>query len=224
MSQKLKKLLVTGPVTPNQDNAKHVKKFTWFFIAASVYAVAYGIYEYFIVYTNLRLITVLKEWTNWTIMLGGFLLVIIIVTRFNFENIVMGLLYMFTLEDLVYWICNWIDTGVYPFPAGDWWDSFFASFRVLGNLGQPLPFWPPVPLFYIPAFSIMIAYVLLSLHDARYSRAFSWVIGPIFVAIIVGTLGNEQDAILLLLLVPTVSYCYAGILLILKKTGRLGES
>ncbi|MFX0101418.1 MAG: hypothetical protein ACFFCS_17720 [Candidatus Hodarchaeota archaeon] len=219
MLQKLKQLLLIGPVTPNLERKKHLKKVKLFLLAVSIYAVSYGIYEYFAVYKNLELIKILGEWTNWTLMFGGFLLLVILVTRFNFEKIVMGLLYMFTLEDLVYWMSQWASTDEYPFPALNWWSYHFASFRVLGDIGQPLPFWPDVPLFYIPAFGIMIVYIVLSLRDSRYSRAFSWIVGPIFAAILIGTIGKDYDAILLLMFVPLSSYVYAVGLYILKKKG-----
>ncbi|MFO8017204.1 MAG: hypothetical protein R6U96_01090 [Promethearchaeia archaeon] len=191
------------------------------FLTAFLYSFLYGIYEYFIVYHYPRLLDLLGPTLNWTIMYLGVVLCVAITTRykgkFTIEQIVMGLFFMTMFEDVMYWMSQWIDTGVYPFPAGNWWDSTLASFRVLGGLGQPIPIWPYVPFYYLPGFSMVIIFYFISFHSPKYSRIAGWVIGPFFIAIIAGTLTTDLFAFYSLLLIPIGSYIYIGTLYIIQK-------
>lgn len=186
------------------------------FIAAFVYSLFYGFYEYFIVYHYPRLLDVLGTSLNWSIMYLGLLLTVALATRFegkfSIEQMLMGLLFMAMFEDVIYWMSQWIDTGIYPFPAGDWWDTMFASFRVLGGLGQPIPIWPYVPAYYLPGFGMAIGFYVCSYLGAKPSRIAFIIIAPLFTAVLLGTLHDEFFAIVVLIGVPLVCYLYVILL------------
>lgn len=189
----------------------------------SVYAIAYGIYEYFVVYKHLMWVVMVEE-VNWLVMILGLAIVVTIATRGSIEHLVMGLMHTFLLEDLVYWLCQWVDTAVYPFPAPNWFDAWFASFRVLGGIGSPLPWFPHVPLFYLPGFAIVLGYYLAGfVAGPRGSRIVAWIAGPLFVAIIGGTMVPDSTAALLLVVLPAISYGYVLALLLARRARRLGE-
>ncbi|MBD3186611.1 hypothetical protein GF325_07285 [Candidatus Bathyarchaeota archaeon] len=233
VKQRARALFLQGPVTPCASQGTFNRKLKISFLITCVYAILYGIYEYFIVYTygffdgNGKLIyRVIQPWQNWMIMFGGISILLLAGTRFNIELFLMGLLFQFMLEDLAYWMCQWIDTGVYPFPAPNWWDTHFASFRILGGLGWALPFWPYMPFYYLPGFGAVIAYYLAAVKGPRFARMVSWTIGPLLAAILLGTMLGDLGARVVLIILPAGLYAYGGSLLYLKRKERtsLGQN
>ncbi|MHA1652316.1 MAG: hypothetical protein ACTSYB_19195 [Candidatus Helarchaeota archaeon] len=214
----IKDLFLTRGISLQEDQATHRRTLRNGFLAAFSYSVGYGIYEYFLVYHNLRIIDYIGSEINWLIMYIGLLLTVALATRFCIEQMIMGLLLMAVFEDLIFWLCQWIDTGLYPFPAGNWWDLTIASFQALGGLGWAIPFWPYIPFYYIPGFAMITCFYIASYINALYSRIVAWTFGPIFVAIIAGALGTVDFARIMLIIIPLVSYTYLlGILLLKKK-------
>ncbi len=192
------------------------------FVAALVYSIVYGAYEYFVVYRYGHWIAVLGEQVNWAIMYTGLLVTVALATvykkRVHVEQAIMGLLFMALLEDVTYWACQWADTGIYPFPAPDWWDSWFATFRVLGHMGRALPFWPFVPVYYVPGFAAVAIFYACSFKGPAPSRVAFLAIGPLFAAVLLGVLwNNDAYAIFMLVILPVSFYCYE--LLLLSRAG-----
>ncbi len=206
----LYKLFIQRPVMVEKDLYIHRRYAFRGFLAATLYSIAYGIYEYFVVYTHVHLMgTILTEWTNWSIMFGGLLIVVTIATRGRVEPMVMGLLNLGLVEDVVYWVCQWVSTGTYPFPVPAWWDANFPSFRIL-SLGQPVSFPPYVPFLYFVGFPLLIAYYLAALKGASPARMIAWVVGPMFLAIMAGTFARDEIAALIILIaLPASLYSYA---------------
>ena len=213
----IKKLFLNYPITINEDLKSHKKIFFRGFVSATIYSILYGIYEYYVAYNYIRLVDIVGVIGNWVIMYIGLLLVVGISTRFSIEQMIMGLLYMAMFEDVIFWMSKWIDTGVYPYPAGDWWDVYFASFRVLGGLGRPIPFWPYIPIYYIPGFLMVIIFYISSYIGPKSSRISAWVLGPLFLAVLAGTMVNNFAALIILITLPSVLYSYVIILLVIKK-------
>ncbi|MBN2150340.1 MAG: hypothetical protein JW839_02725 [Candidatus Lokiarchaeota archaeon] len=205
-------------VDVQRDFATHKKIVSRGLASSTAYAVFYGVYEYFIVYEFLMW-DVFDEEVNWAIMVAGLVVVVLASTRGNAELCVVNLLYVFLLEDLTYWFCQWAETGAYPFPAPDWFDGFFASFRVLGGIGRAVPFWPYIPLFYIPGYSAVIVYYIASWRSAKAGRVVAWIIGPIFIAIVAGTMLSEEVATLLLITIPVALFSLAVVSLAVKRYG-----
>ncbi len=205
------------------DKEVHDKKLALCLASTTIYAVAYGIYEYFVVYKGLMW-EVFDEKTNWAIMIAGLVVVVLVSTWSNVELCVVSLLYLFLVEDLTYWMCQWVELGIYPFPATDWFDGFFASFRVLGGIGQAVPFWPYVPFFYIPGYGAMLVYYIASWRNAKAGRLVAWIIGPFFIAIVAGTLVTEEVAAWLLITIPSALVSLAAIALVVIRynTGAQG--
>ena len=136
--------------------------------------------------------SLIPEWGNWTMMFIGLFVVVGLVTRASKELMILGLMYNFLLEDVVYWMCQWIDTGIYPYPAPNWFDSFFASFRVLGGLGTAIPFFPYIPFFYIPGFITAILFYVFHFINPKAGRFVSWIAGPLFIGVILGTIPKSE--------------------------------
>ncbi|MHA1264980.1 MAG: hypothetical protein ACTSRS_07055 [Candidatus Helarchaeota archaeon] len=148
------------------------------------------------------------------IVIGGIILAFIYLV--SFEQVVMGLFFMAVFEDLVYFMTEWVRLGVYPYPAGNWWDSTIASYAALGGLGWPLPFWPYVPFYYLPGFAMIILFYVASYIGPKPSRIVSWILGPFFLAIIAGALGTVDTARIILIVLPLVSYVYVTSIYLLR--------
>ncbi len=211
------KQLIERPVSVEKDLAIHRRVAFRGFLAATLYSIAYGIYEYFVVYHYVHLMgSVLTEWVNWSLMFGGLLVIVALATRGRVEAMVMGLLALGLLEDVVYWVCQWLDTGIYPFPVPAWWDTIFLSFRVLG-LGQPTSFWPYVPVLYYVGFPLLLVYYMAAWKGATSARVLGWLVGPWYLALLAGTFApDELAAGVILIALPAGLYVYALIALVVK--------
>lgn len=239
-------------------------------IAAFIYSVIYGFYEYFIVYHYPEFLDLYggNPVINWGMMYTALILTVAIAPRFGWyktlittltysaiyiltaiflptlniagiiiatpifliiaatiiscrflvsiEHVVMGLFFMTVVEDLFFWISQWIDTGVYPFPAGNWWDSTIASYAALGGLGWAIPFWPYVPFYYIPGFAILALFYISAFIGSKPARIVACIFGPFFIAIIAGALGTVDTARIILIALPLISYAYFGFLYLLR--------
>jgi hypothetical protein len=61
---------------------------------------------------------------------------------------------------------------------------------------------------------------LVSSYSPKGSRIVGWVIGPLFIAIVAGTLTTDLFALYSLLIIPIASYIYVGILYFSKMWGN----
>ena len=214
-SKKIKEFFLQRPITINYNNDMNKNEFQRGFIAATICSIGYGFYEYFIVYGFL-----VPLWgapfgiINWFIMFFGMLFVVALATWFSIEKSLMAWLHLTVVEDLFYWIAQWIDTGIYPFPPSNWWDDTLTTFRLLGGLGQAIPFWPNVPLYYLPGFTLLIIYYITSYKSAKYGRIIAWIVGPLILAILGGALPgifgltSNLLAIIILFSLPILSYSF----------------
>jgi len=197
------------PINVTKDTQLNKRIVLRGFLGATIYSILYGIYEYFEVYNGLALINRLGSILNWTIMWTGLIVTVAIATRFSIQDIIMGLFYMSVLEDFVFWLCKWGSSGIYPFPASDWWDSMFATYRVLGNWGQAIPFWPYIPFYYLPSMAMLFIYYFSAYKGALYGRITAWLIGPIFLVIVGAAFLDDFTATLCLIFVPFALLAYA---------------
>lgn len=217
MLKRISALFFERTIQIEKDINKHKKVLYRTFIATTIYSILFGFYDYFIV-SRFGLVRndIMSEEVHWSIMTIGILILIAILTRFNIQQMVFSLLYTAMLEDLMFWISQWIGTGIYPFPAPNWWDPYFASFRVLGGLGWPLPFWPYIPFYYIPGFIIVILYYISCYLGPKTSRVFAWIVGPLWLAFLGGLFVDEPTALTIFFVVPIISYSYILIILFLR--------
>jgi hypothetical protein len=204
----VKDLFLKRGLKTEEDRTRHIKVLRRSFIAAFIYSIFYGIYEYFVVYTHWKWVNIIGVELNWLIMYTGLILTVLIASRLSIENTIMGLFLMSVVEDIIYWMCQWVDTGIYPYPAPNWWDSTLASYQALGGLGWPIPFWPYVPFYYIPGFILISLFYISSYIGAKPGRIYTWLVGPFFLAIIAGALGNIGMARIILIALPLISYAY----------------
>lgn len=195
-------LVSVGIWLEEDEHRKMVKRG---FIASSLYSFAYGTYENRIVYHGPRLIDIVGEMVNWPMMYIGLLITVGLATRCHREAMLFGLFWMAMLEDLVFFANEAVLIGGYPYPAGNWWDEWFASFRVLGGLGTALPFFPYVPRYYVFGFPLAGLWFLLSHRNRVVGTRYAMLVGPLFIAIILGTLSGEGFALLALICAPIAS-------------------
>jgi hypothetical protein len=265
MLNELRNFFLKRGITVQEDKEVHRRTLWKTFLAAFIFSLLYGMYEYLIVYHYPRVLDLYggNPIINWGMMYSSLILTAAIAPRFrwyktlamvlsycaayilagiffqvflihiliiavvisliyvvSFENTIMGLFLMTVFEDFIYFMSQWVDSGIYPYPActigvpeSCWWNNSLTTFRVLGNLGNPLPFWPYIPIYYIPGLILIIAYFLIAYKSAVYGRTYSWVIGTFFLAIIAGALvGSDYIATMILIFLPLGLLAYALIL------------
>jgi len=224
LKKKLQNLFVVRPVRVESDLKKHRKELVFVFLAALGYSILYGIFEYTVMYTKPGYVRneVISPYVNWAIMYTTLLLLMVGVTRGKIEQMILGIFFFLVVEDLIYHICYGVDIQAFPFPVYNWWDDYLASFRVLGHLGQAVPFWPYVPLYYLPGFGMLLVQFVVGMISAKGFRIINWIIEPFILAIIVGMLwNNDLFAIIVLTIIPISAYSYGGVLMILYKKERI---
>ena len=142
---KIKKFFLVQPIRVTQDIKYHRQRLLFGFLAATIYAIAYGIFEYIVVYTYGRLVPdgIIPEAVNWFFMYIGLLLTVGIATKWDLELMIMGLFYMTMFEDLVFWISLWIDTGNPGFGCV----SFFYIMSAIGPKTSRIAVWITSPFF-----------------------------------------------------------------------------
>lgn len=220
----MKNQFLIKPLRVTKDIKKHRKEVLIAFLAAFSYSIGYGIFEYTVMYTNPGYVRngIISPYVNWIIMYTSLVILMTIVTRGKIEQIILGMFFFLVFEDLVYHICYGIDIQAYPFPVYDWWDDYLASFRLLGHLGQAIPFWPYAPLYYLPGFGLIIVQYSVGLANAKGFRIVNWIVEPFILAIIVGLLwNNDLFALISIIIIPVISYSYIITLVILKKKGQI---
>lgn len=215
ISDRINNLVFRLDPDPNHYR-RMVKRTFWITL---IYSIVYGVYEYFIVYTYVKLVDrVFPPQVNWAMMYSLIILILFITSERNVYLTLMGLLFMVMFEDVIYFMCAWVDWGYYPYPTYDWWSDYLATFRVLGHLGRAIPFFPYTPLYYIPGFSFVIIFYSFALYKQESGRIAAWIIVPIFLGIILGTLYNQDwFAWLMIFMVSLISYIFLGISLWYKK-------
>ncbi|NHJ47072.1 MAG: hypothetical protein FK733_04720, partial [Asgard group archaeon] len=218
-----KKQFVVKPLRISEDKKKHRLNVLWGFLAAFLYSIFYGMFEKLYMHSPTGPIHTGKitHEINWAIMYSSVVIILALVNRGKIDQILLGLIFFLVFEDLVYFITYGIEFDFYPYPTYDWWDERLASCRVLGNLGQAIPFWPYVPLYYLPGFGVIILLYSLGFANAKAFRIANWILLPFLVSIVAGLMWTDTFAIICLIIIPVLSYCYILILFVLHKKGIL---
>ena len=209
MANKLVSAIVEAPFKLELNKKRHLKTVTIGFVISFVYSIVWGIYEYYIMKSGFVPNTIPQVW-HWAMMHLLLVVILAFATKFSIEQIIMGQFFMAVFEDLIYFITYGLDFNFYPYPAGNWWDATFASFRVLGGLGQAIEFPPYTPIYYIPGFLMIIVFYVLSFIGAKTSRIGAWLIIPLYSAVLIGTMVGDLAALILLIALPSVLYLYLG--------------
>lgn len=220
----MKNQFVIKPLRITKNVKMHRKEVLIAFLVAFLYSIGYGIFEYTVMYTNPGYVRngIISPYVNWAIMYSSLVILMTVVTQGKIEQIILGMFFFLVFEDLVYHICYGIDIQAYPFPVYDWWDDYLASFRLLGHLGQAIPFWPYAPLYYLPGFGIIILQYSVGFANAKGFRIVNWIFEPFILAIIVGLLWNNAlFALICIIIIPVISYSYIITLVILNKKGSI---
>ena len=218
MTNKLVSAIVEAPFKIESDSQKHKKTVRIAFWISFHYSIIWGIYEYYIMRSGFVPNVVPQVW-HWAMMHLLLVVILAFATKFSLEQILMGQFFMAVFEDLIYFITYGLDYNFYPYPSYNWWDPTFASFRVLGGLGQPISFPPYTPIYYIPGFLMIIAFYVLSFSGAKTSRVGAWLILPLYSAVLLGTMvGSDLTALILLIALPTVLYIYLGTAFFIRRS------
>ena len=221
---RIENFFLRRPIQISEDIKKHRKEVLISFLVAFHYSIFYGIFEYTVMYTRPGLVAkgIISPYINWLFMYTSLIILMTVVTKGRIELVILGMIFFLVFEDLIYHICYGIDIRAYPFPVYDWWDDYLASFRILGRLGQAVPFPPYAPLYYFPGFSINIVQYIVGFVNPKVFRIINWFIEPFLVAIIVGLLwNNDIFALISIIIVPIISYCFILTLFVLKRKGRM---
>ncbi len=221
---RLENFFVKKPLLIPSDIKKHRKEVLISFLVAFHYSIFYGVFEYTIMYTRPGLVAkgIISPYVNWLLMYISLIILMTLVSKGRIELILLGMIFFLVFEDLIYHTCYGIDIRAYPFPVYDWWDDYLASYRVLGHLGQAVPFPPYAPLYYFPGFGIIMTQYITGFVHPKAFRIVNWIIEPFLLAIIVGLLwNNDIFAIVSLVLVPLICYSYILTLFILMRKGRI---
>ena len=216
MPGKLVTTIVGWPFNYETDQRKHKNIVRIGFWTSFVYSIIWGVYEYYIMKSGFVPNTI-PQIAHWAIM--HLLLVVILgfATKFSIEQMIMGQFFMAVFEDMIYFITYGFDYNFYPYPAGNWWDYTFASFRVLGGLGQPVSFWPYTPIYYIPGFAMIILFYVLSFIGPKTSRIGAWIVIPLYLAVLIGTMVSDLTALIILIVLPIALYLYLAIAFIVHR-------
>jgi hypothetical protein len=217
MANKLTTVLIESPFRLELDKKSHTKTVTVGFLISFIYSIVWGIYEYYIMKNGFvpNTIPILVHWAIMHLLLVG---ILAFATKFSIEQMIMGQFFMAVFEDMIYFITLGLDLRYYPYPAGNWWDNAFASFRVLGGLGQAITFPPYTPIYYIPGFLMIIFFYIFSFQGPKASRIAAWMIIPLYLGVLIGTMVGDLMATILLITLPTASYLYLGIAYIIRRS------
>ena len=139
----------------------------------------------------------------------------------------MNLLLVIAVEDITYWMVEWIVERQFPFPANNWWDREITSFRVLGGWGTATEFPPFVPRAYYILGTILISYFLISqLKGPKYSQIADWIVIPFLIPFFIGFIvPNDIIFIIILIISSAIGYGWGIFLLVIaQKRKRLIET
>ena len=105
------------------------------FICINLYSIIYGIYENWIVYNGIYLLQYLTIYGNWAIMWGVYFCVCLLM-RMSVLDCLYYTLWFSTIEDIIFFACEWHVHKKYPYPVGNWYDSQLPLFQVFhfGNI------------------------------------------------------------------------------------------
>ena len=167
-------------------------------LVAIIYATFFGLYESLLAFDLFDGFFEENLYIHWGLWWITTVIISYIATNRRWDQIIMSLLVVINFEDLVFWIViafkrlaaegYWAN----PFPAGNWWDEWFASFRVLGGWGTATSFWPFVPRYYYIVLGIGIFYYLMSiLGGPKYGQIADWIILPGLLPVLIGLITSE---------------------------------
>jgi hypothetical protein len=191
----------------NPEPVKYKKDVRRGLLIALLFASLFGIYENiwaFSIFDGFFLDHVYVHWILWwitTVTIAYF------ATNRRWDQILLSLLLVVNFEDVIFWMTSWIRTGNYPYPAGNWWDPIFASFRVLGNWGTATSFWPYFPRYYYVVGGMLIPYyIIVLLGGSKYGQIFAWLYLPAVIPVLVGLVSSEL--VFMIILIISMSGCY----------------
>jgi hypothetical protein len=138
------------------------------FIYISLYSIFYGIYENRIVYNSITLLKYLTTYGNWSIMWGLYTSICIALGMSGLDFLYY-MLWFSTIEDIVFFICDWHVQQKYPYPVGNWYDKQLPLFQVF-HLGKSAEFLPYFPRFYFATLSMCSVYFVSTFLRKKFSN------------------------------------------------------
>ncbi len=205
----------------NPEPVKYKKDVRRGLLFAFIFATLFGIYENlwaFSIFDTPQLV-----WVHWILWWITTITIAYFATNRRWDQIVIFLLFVVNFEDVIFWMMVWIRNGSYPYPAGNWWDSTFASFRVLGNWGTATSFWPYVPRYYYVVSGLLIPYYfMVLLGGTKYGQVLAWIYLPAIIPVLIGLVTGEI-LFTVILIVSMVGFYSLGIYLVIITQRRKKE-
>ncbi len=161
-------------------------------IVAVIYAILFGIYEGLWAFSIFDGFFVEHLYLHWILWWISTVIIAYIATNRRWDQIVLSLLVVINFEDVIFWVIQGIRGNRWPFPAGNWWDEYFASFRVLGGWGTATSFWPFVPRYYYIVFGILLPYYLMAIIGGpKFGQILSWIYLPVVLPVLIGLITSD---------------------------------
>jgi hypothetical protein len=190
--QLLQYYLIDAHLNYSPDPVKYKKDTRRGLITALVYAILFGIYEGLWAFSIFDGFFVKHLYLHWILWWISTIIIAYIATNRRWDQIILSLLIVVNFEDVIFWTVQGIRNNKWPFPAGDWWDTLFASFRVLGNWGTATTFWPYVPRYYYVVLGILLPYYLFAIIGGpKYGQLLSWVLLPVVIPVLIGLITSD---------------------------------
>ncbi|MHA1310527.1 MAG: hypothetical protein ACTSQO_06320 [Candidatus Helarchaeota archaeon] len=138
------------------------KYLKWGLTGTLIFSIVYGILEYTLFDSPWNNYFKISDWFPdmyyyWAFMTILNFSIIIIASRGSIAMSLSSIPLFATNEDLWYWLSQSIHELNYVFPVSNWFDKRFPFLR---GLGEPLPFFPYFPRFYLVGW-ILISILLI---------------------------------------------------------------
>ncbi len=187
-----------------------------------VFAILFGIYERLWAFTIFNEFFYENIYLHWGLWWFETLIIAYFASNRRWDQILMNLLLVIAVEDLTYWMVEWVVENQFPFPAINWWDDEITSFRVLGNWGTETNFWPYVPRAYYIIGTILLVYFLINQFGGpKYTQIADWVLYPFLIPFFIGFLiPYDLTFIVILIIIGIIGYGWGIFLLVLSQKRR----
>jgi hypothetical protein len=194
-------------------------------LIALLYATMFGFYEMFAAFSIFDGFFVEHLYLHWVLWWITTAVIAYFATNRRWDQIILSLLVVINFEDVIFWTLQGIRNREWPFPAGNWWDAYFASFRVLGNWGTATSFWPFVPRYYYVVLGILLPYYLIaSFGGPKYGQILSWIYLPAIIPVLIGTITSEFGFIIILIQFMLFGYGWGIYLVVLSQKRKKEKS
>ena len=175
----------------------------------------FGFYEMFAAFSIFDGFFVKNLYLHWVLWWISTVIIAYFATNRRWDQIILSLLVVINFEDVVFWTLQGIKNQKWPFPAGNWWDTFLHHLEFSEIGGRQHQFWPFVPRYYYVVFGIMLPYYLFtSFKGPKYGQILAWIYFPVLIPVLIGTITSEFGFIVILVVFMLLGYGWGIYLLV----------